>query len=357
MRRFVPWWSVFDLAGKEATIARMELEAALPGFWDDSRQAQREMRQLVRLKDTVSIWQDLRSQSQAILELVDLALEEGDYSLEDQLEVEAGEISEILAREEIKLTLSGPYDDRPAIVSIHAGAGGTDSHDWTDMLLRMYLRWAETQKRPVQVMDLSYGEEAGLRGATLEIGGDYACGYLAAEHGVHRLVRLSPYDPNHLRHTSFSVVEILPAAEEDSEVTVRPEDIKLEFFRASGPGGQNVQKVASAVRLTHLPTSVVVTCQNERSQHQNREFAMRILMARLLDRQNRERELELAKLRGQRISPEWGNQIRSYVLHPYKSVKDHRTNHQSTNPDAVLDGALNDFIEAFLLTRVGREDR
>ena len=335
----------------------MELEAAQPGFWDDSRQAQGHMRQMVRLKDTVSLWQELDSQAQTALELADLALEEGDYSLQSQLEDEARKISAILAREEIKLTLSGPYDDRPAIVSIHAGAGGTDSHDWTDMLLRMYLRWAETQKRPVQVMDLSYGEEAGLRSATLEIGGDYACGYMAAEHGVHRLVRLSPFDPNHLRHTSFSVVEVLPVAEEDSDITVRPEDIRMEFFRASGPGGQNVQKVASAVRLTHLPTSVVVTCQNERSQHQNREFAMRILMAKLLDRQNREREAELAKLRGERISPEWGNQIRSYVLHPYKSVKDHRTNHQSTNPDAVLDGELNEFIEAFLLSRVGREDR
>ena len=315
------------------------------------------MRQFVHLKDTVSLWQELDSQAQTSLELADLALEEGDYSLQSQLEDEAGKISAILAREEIKLTLSGPYDDRPAIVSIHAGAGGTDSHDWTDMLLRMYLRWAEIQKRPVQVMDLSYGEEAGLRSATLEIGGDYACGYMAAEHGVHRLVRLSPFDPNHLRHTSFSVVEVLPVAEEDAEITVRPEDIRMEFFRASGPGGQNVQKVASAVRLTHLPTSVVVTCQNERSQHQNREFAMRILMAKLLDRQNREREAELAKLRGERISPEWGHQIRSYVLHPYKSVKDHRTNHQSTNPEAVLDGELNEFIEAFLLSRVGREDR
>ena len=357
MRRFNPWWSVFDLAGKETAIARMELEVARPGFWDDSRQAQREMRQLVRLKDTVSLWRELLSQAQSLFELAELALEEGDYSLQEQLEAEAEEMVATLAREEIKLTLSGPYDDRPAIVSIHAGAGGTDSHDWTDMLLRMYLRWAETQKRPVQVMDLSYGEEAGLRSATLEIGGDYACGYMAAEHGVHRLVRLSPFDPNHLRHTSFSVVEVLPVAEEDSEITVRPEDIKLEFFRASGPGGQNVQKVASAVRLTHLPTSVVVTCQNERSQHQNREFAMRILMAKLLDRQNREREEQLAKLRGERISPEWGNQIRSYVLHPYKSVKDHRTNQQSTNPDAVLDGGLNDFIEAFLMTRVGRENR
>ena len=263
------------------------------------------MRQLVHLKDTVSLWQELDSQAQTSLELADLALEEGDYSLQSQLEDEAGKISAILAREEIKLTLSGPYDDRPAIVSIHAGAGGTDSHDWTDMLLRMYLRWAEIQKRPVQVMDLSYGEEAGLRSATLEIGGDYACGYMAAEHGVHRLVRLSPFDPNHLRHTSFSVVEVLPVAEEDAEITVRPEDIRMEFFRASGPGGQNVQKVASAVRLTHLPTSVVVTCQNERSQHQNREFAMRILMAKLLYRQNRQRESELAHLGESLLSPAW----------------------------------------------------
>jgi peptide chain release factor 2 len=194
-----------------------------------------------------------------------------------------------------------------------------------------------------------------LRSATLEIGGPLACGYLNAERGVHRLVRLSPYDPNHLRHTSFAQVEVLPAAvsEEETEITVRPEDLKMDFFHSSGPGGQNVQKVASAVRLTHLPTGIVVTCQTERSQHQNREYAMHILMARLLDRQNQERAEELAKLRGERISAEWGNQIRSYVLHPYKSVKDHRTNHQSTNPDAVLEGDLDDFIGAYLLSQLG----
>ena len=313
------------------------------------------MRQLGRLKDTVTLWRDLNSRAQNLLELVDLALEEQDDSLAEQMETEAGELSSVLDREEINLTLSGPYDDRSAIVTIQAGAGGTDSQDWVEMLLRMYVRWAETQSRSVQVMDLSYGDEAGLRSGTLEVGGDYASGYLSSERGVHRLVRLSPFDPNHLRHTSFASVEVIPAAEEESEVTVRAEDIKMDTFRASGPGGQNVQKVASAVRLTHIPTGLVISCQNERSQHQNREFAMRILRARLLSRQNEERAAELAKLRGERVSPEWGNQIRSYVLHPYKSVKDHRTNHQSPNPERVLDGDLGKFIEAYLLTTVGKE--
>ncbi len=332
----------------------METAAAAPGFWDDHRAAQVQMQQLGRLKDQVTLWRTLRSDAASALELTELALEEGDDSIQEQLETEAAALARSLEREEINLTLSGDYDDRPAIVSIRSGAGGTDSHDWTQMLLGMYTRWAEEEKRSLQLMDLSYGDEAGLRGATLEIGGPYACGYLNAEHGVHRLVRLSPYDPNHLRHTSFAEVEVLPAAvEEEAEVEIRPEDLKMDFFRSSGPGGQNVQKVASAVRLTHLPTGVVVTCQTERSQHQNREYAMRILRARLLDRQNRERAEELARLRGERVAPEWGHQIRSYVLHPYKSVKDHRTNYQSTNPDAVLDGDLQGFISAYLMSKVG----
>ena len=313
------------------------------------------MQELGRLKDTVAIWRGLESRNQAALELTDLAIEEEDDSLQEQLEAEASEIGRLLAREEVNLTLSGPYDDRSAILSIQPGAGGTDSQDWAEMLVRMYGRWAEAQDRRLQIMDLSYAEEAGVRSATMEVGGRHAFGYLSAERGVHRLVRLSPFDPNHLRHTSFAVVEVIPASDEEAEVSVRQEDIKLDFFRASGPGGQNVQKVASAVRLTHVPSGIIISCQNERSQHQNREFAMRILRARLLARQNEERAEELARLRGERISPEWGNQIRSYVLHPYKSVKDHRTNHQSSNPEAVLDGGLDEFIEAYLVSMVGKQ--
>jgi peptide chain release factor 2 len=335
----------------------MEQEAAQPGYWDDPREAQKKMQQLGRLKDSVELWRGLQSQTGSLLELTELALSEGDDSLQDQLQEEVDQISQSLAREEVNLTLSGPYDDRPAIVTIFAGAGGTDSQDWAEMLLGMYAGWGEAQRRPTQIMDLSYGDEAGLRSATLEVGGPHAYGYLSAERGVHRLVRLSPYDPNHLRHTSFAQVEVIPVAgEEEAELTVRSEDIKLDTFRSSGPGGQNVQKVASAVRLTHGPTGIVVACQTERSQHQNRENAMRILLARLLDRQNQQRAEELSKLRGQRVSAEWGNQIRSYVLHPYKSVKDHRTNYQNTNPDAVLEGDISGFIEAYLMSQVGGKD-
>jgi peptide chain release factor 2 len=347
------WWSVFDLANKEDAISVMEREAGEPGYWDDHQSAQMKMQQLGRLKDTVNLWRGLESSSKNLVELTSMALEENDASLQEQLEVESADLSQRLVREEINLTLSGPYDDRPAIVSIHAGAGGTDAQDWAEMLLQMYCQWAENGKRPLDVMDLSYGEEAGLRGATLEIGGAHAFGYLLAEQGVHRLVRLSPFDPNNLRQTSFAQVEILPTSEDDPEVEVRSEDIKMDTFRSSGPGGQNVQKVASAVRLTHVPSGIVVTCQNERSQHQNREFAIRILKAKLLARQAEEKAKQVANMRGERSANEWGNQIRSYVLHPYKSVKDHRTNLQSTNPDAVLGGDIDKFIEAYLMSKVG----
>ena len=334
----------------------MEGEAARPGYWDNPKRAQGEMQRLVRLKETVNLWRDLASRAADLLELTELGLEDGDYSLQEQIEADARELSNTLGREEVNLTLSGPFDDRPAIMLIHSGAGGTDSQDWAEMLLGMYTKWSEAQRRAVQVMDLSYGDEAGLRGASLEISGPFAYGYLSAERGVHRLVRLSPFDPNHLRHTSFARIEVLPvASEEETEVLVRPEDLKLDFFRSSGPGGQNVQKVASAVRVTHLPTGIVVTCQTERSQHQNREYAMRILEARMLALQNEKRAEELEKLRGELISAQWGNQIRSYVLHPYQSVKDHRTNYQSTNPNAVLAGDLNDFIEAYLMSQVGKD--
>ena len=313
------------------------------------------MRHLARLKDSVDLWRKLAARTTSLIDLTELALSEGDDSLEGQMRAEGDEIFSILRGEEVRLTLSGPYDERSAILSVHAGAGGTESQDWAEMLLRMYLRWAESRGYSTQVLDMTYGEEAGIKGVTMEMDGQYVYGLLGAERGVHRLVRLSPFDANHLRHTSFAQVEVLPAAEEDPEVTVRPEDIKVQFFRSSGPGGQNVQKVASAVRITHLESGIVVACQNERSQHQNREFAMKILMARLLERQLQERAKEMARLKGEHVSAEWGSQIRSYVLHPYKMVKDHRTGKQTSDAEGVLDGALDEFIDAYLMSTVGAE--
>ena len=314
------------------------------------------MQRLARLKDTVETWRGLEKSAGPLLELVELALGEADDALEEQLRSECRELSEELERQEFLLTLSGPYDDRPAIVTVHSGAGGTESQDWAEMLLRMYLRWAENQGRAAQVLDTSYGEGAGIKSATLEVGGKFAYGYLKAEKGVHRLVRLSPFDANHLRHTSFAQVETMPVADDEEEVEIKPDDLKMDFFRSSGPGGQNVQKVASAVRLTHLPSGIVVACQNERSQHQNREFAMRILMARLLEKRMEERAHELALLRGERLATEWGSQIRSYVLHPYKMIKDHRTDYQTSNVDAALDGDIDGFIQAYLRSTMGKGD-
>ena len=349
-------WSVFDLASREKSISELEKEASAAGFWDDPASAQRKMQELGKLQQSVELWRGLQSQVGDLAELTELAMENDDESLEDELTAETDDVETRLARAEMELTLSGPYDDRPAILTIHSGAGGTDSHDWVEMLTGMYAGWAASDGRPVQVLDTAYGDEAGLRTSTMEIGGKHAFGYLNAEVGVHRLVRMSPFDPARRRQTSFARVEVLPTVvDDDSEVEVRPEDLKMDFFRSSGPGGQNVQKVASAVRLTHVPSGIVVSCQTERSQHQNRDYAMRILRAKLLALREEERQQELSSLRGERVSAEWGNQIRSYVLHPYKSVKDHRTDYQSGNTDAVLAGGIDGFIEAYLVSKLGDE--
>ncbi|GAG38576.1 unnamed protein product, partial [marine sediment metagenome] len=235
-----------------------------------------------------------------------------------------------------------------AILAIHAGAGGTESQDWAQILLRMYLRWAERRGYEAEILDVSPGEEAGIKSAIVGVSGDYACGYLKSEHGVHRLVRLSPFDADHARHTSFVLVEVMPEAETDVDVKIEPGDLKVEVFRSSGPGGQHMQKTSSAVRLTHLPTGLTATCQSERSQHQNKEIALRILQARLLKLELAKRAEERAKLKGKRITAGWGNQIRSYVLHPYKMVKDHRTDYETSDAEAVLDGELDGFITAYL---------
>jgi peptide chain release factor 2 len=242
------------------------------------------------------------------------------------------------------------------MLAIHAGAGGVESQDWAEMLLRMYLRWAERRGYKAEVLDISPGEEAGIKSAVVEVRGDYSFGYLKSEHGVHRLIRLSPFDADHARHTSFALVELMPEAEADVDVRLSPDDLKIDTFRSSGPGGQHMQKTSSAVRVSHLPTGLTVTCQSERSQHQNKEIALRILRARLLKLELARREEERAKLKGKHIVAGWGNQIRSYILHPYKMVKDHRTAYQTADAEAVLDGELDGFITAYLRAGLGREN-
>jgi peptide chain release factor 2 len=303
------------------------------------------MKQYNTLKAEVDSWRNFSRHLDETLELAQL----DDESLRSELEPEISAIEIELEKRSFAAMLSGKYDHDSAILAIHAGAGGTDSQDWAAMLERMYLRWAEMQGYETEILDLTEGEEAGIKSVTIAVDGEYAFGYLRSEKGVHRLVRLSPFDAAHRRHTSFALVEVLPqVAMDEADIQIDPADIKMDVYRSSGAGGQNVQKNATAVRLTHIPTGIVVTCQNERSQTQNREFAMRILRARLLELRQAEREEERAVLRGEYTKAEWGSQIRSYVLHPYQMVKDHRTEHETGNSQSVLDGNLDEFMEAYL---------
>ena len=311
------------------------------------------MRHLAEQKKMVAKWRELEKKVTDTAEL--LSLTEEDASLMAEIQSETEKLGSQLDEMELEMAFGSEYDARSAILAIHAGAGGTESQDWAEMLMRMYLRWAEQRGYQAEVLDVSTGEEAGIKSAIIEVGGSYACGYLKSEHGVHRLVRLSPFDADHARHTSFALVEVMPEAEADVDVGIEPDDLKVEVFRSSGPGGQHMQKTSSAVRLTHLPTGLVVTCQSERSQHQNKEIALRILTSRLLELELEKRAEERARLKGDRIAAGWGNQIRSYVLHPYKMVKDHRTNHETSNAEAVLDGDLDSFITAYLRSRMGGE--
>ena len=272
-----------------------------------------------------------------------------DESLRGELEAEISALETDLEKRSFNAMLSGKYDDGDALLAIHAGAGGTDSQDWAAMLERMYLRWADARGYKTEILDRTDGEEAGLKSVTIAIDGKYAYGYLRSEKGVHRLVRLSPFDAAHRRHTSFALVEILPqVAMDEADIEINPNDLKMDVFRSSGAGGQNVQKNATAIRLTHIPTGIVVTCQNERSQLQNRENALRVLRARLLEMKRAEKDQEIAVLRGEYTKAEWGSQIRSYVLHPYQMVKDHRTEYETGNTQAVLDGDLDAFMEVYL---------
>jgi peptide chain release factor 2 len=311
------------------------------------------MRLLAQVKEMVETWRDLEQQTADLLGLLELSADGQDQALLAEIEGEAGKLLERLKRLEFQLYLSGEYDRKNAILAIHAGAGGTESQDWVEMLLRMYLRWAEKRGYQHELLDLTPGEEAGIKSVVAQVSGDYAYGYLKAEKGVHRLVRISPFDAAHRRHTSFALVEVMPEVEEAVEVTINPDDLKIDVFRASSAGGQNVQKVSTAVRITHLPTGIVVSCQNERSQLQNKETALKILRARLMEMELQKKEEERARLKGEHLTAGWGNQIRSYVLHPYALVKDHRTGYESTNPGATLEGELDPFIEEYLRHSLG----
>lgn len=309
------------------------------------------MREISSIKDEVEEWQSLRGNLSDTLELAEL----GDESIQSDLEAETAIIEADVAKREFEAMLSGPYDRGDALLAIHAGAGGTDSQDWAEMLQRMYLRWAERKGYETSILDTTFGEEAGIKSTTIAVSGRYAYGYLRSEKGVHRLVRLSPFDSNHRRHTSFAMVEILPQVKEDAQVHINMDDLRIDVFRSSGAGGQNVQKNATAIRITHLPTGIVVSCQNERSQLQNKQNAMTVLRARLLELKQLEQEEKMAELRGEYQKAEWGSQIRSYVLHPYQMVKDHRDqiDYETGNTQSVLDGDLDGFIEAYLRSMVG----
>jgi peptide chain release factor 2 len=308
------------------------------------------MKALTSLKKEVEDWQTLAQRIHDALELAQLE----DESLRGELEPETEALEKEVDRREFTAMLSGPYDRGDALLTINAGAGGTDAQDWAAMLQRMYLRWTERSGYEAEILETTEGEVAGVKTVTIAVNGEYAYGYLRPEKGVHRLVRLSPFDSNARRHTSFVQVEVLPQIEDDVELEINPNELKIETYRSSGAGGQNVQKNDTAVRITHLPTGLVAACQNERSQTQNRENAMKVLKARLFEVKRQEQDKQIAELRGEYQKTEWGSQIRSYVLHPYQMVKDHRTDHETGNTQAVLDGDLDGFIEAYLRANVGQ---
>lgn len=315
--------------------------------------AQGQMRRLASLNDTVGTWRGIEARIRDAQELLELAEAESDEETLTGLEKEVSEIEALVDSREQELAFGGPYDSRNAIFAIHAGAGGTESQDWAEMLLRMYLRWCEAHGFATEVLDSMLGEEAGVKSVTVEVKGPNAYGYLKSERGVHRLVRLSPFDSAHARHTSFALVEVMPESDGEAEVDIKDEDIRIDIYHSAGHGGQNVQKVATAVRITHIPTGLVVTCQNERSQGRNKESALRVLESRLLEREVERRAEEQARLKGEHVEAGWGNQIRSYVLHPYKMVKDHRTGYETSNATGVLDGDLDGFIQAYLKATMG----
>ncbi len=345
---------IFDVPAKKREIEAIEQESLAPDFYNDRTHAERQMRQMSRLRDEVTTWEGLTSRLDDLGELTQMLAEEPDERLSEEISREVAAAEAELAKRRLTLLLSGEHDTKSAILSIHAGNGGTDAQDWTATMERMYMRWAESHGYKVDLLDETEGEEAGMKSVTFSVDGPYAYGYLRSEAGAHRLIRLSPFDAAHRRQTSFAKVEVMPdIGDEPIEIVVRPEDIEVDTFRSTGKGGQHLNKTDSAVRITHKATGIVVTCQNERSQIQNRETAMRVLKSRLYELQIEEREREAARLKGAHVEADFGNQIRTVTLHPYSLVKDHRTGAEQGDTASYLNGELDHFIEAELAARAG----
>jgi len=347
---YVASGGLFDPAGRQEELDRLQAAMAAPGFWDDQATARSVLKRSRLVQGPLECYQVAEQKFRDFRELLHLVTAEpsADDAALAELEAEAIQLEADLRSQELSLILTGPHDGEDALLTLHAGAGGTDAQDWVEMLLRLYLRWAERHAFVTEILDSWPGEEAGLKSVVVAVRGDNAYGYLRPERGVHRLVRMSPFDASGRRHTSFAAVEVAPDLEDDGEIEIRPEDVKIDTFRASGAGGQHVNKTESAVRLTHLPTGIVVSCQNERSQHSNRETAWRILRAKLVERQEQELQRQKDLVRGGQSDIAWGSQIRSYVLQPYTVARDHRTRVEVGNVQAVLDGDIDPFIQAFL---------
>lgn len=350
-------WRILALDAVKEQIAALEAETSAPDFWSDQERAKTESQKLAELKKEYDRWNELRMEIMDVQELLQMAIGEKDTSVASEAEKKIAELEKRYLDLEFTLLFSGDYDEKNAIVSIHAGAGGTDAQDWAEMLMRMLFRYAERKEWSVKLLDESRGGEAGIKSATFEVKGRYAYGHLKSEHGVHRLVRQSPFNADALRQTSFVLVEVVPEIDETIDIEIKPDDLRIDTFMSGGKGGQSVNTTYSAVRIVHLPTKITVSCQNERSQTQNKETAMKILKSKLLKLKEEELQKEKQKLRGEYQSAEWGNQIRSYVLHPYHMVKDHRTDVETPDTDAVLDGDLDGFIEGYLRWQAEDSDR
>ncbi|MGI5936664.1 MAG: peptide chain release factor 2 [Oscillospiraceae bacterium] len=341
-----------DEAAKE--LEGLEAQTLRENFWNDVQNSQKILQRIKQLKAKRESFEKLRSKWEDLYAICEMALEENDSSLLPELQAEFDAFQKKLEQARLGTLLSGEYDSCGAILSFHAGAGGTEAQDWAQMLYRMYTRWAERNGFKYKVLDYLDGEEAGLKSATISIEGENAYGYLKSEHGIHRLVRISPFDASGRRHTSFAAVEVTPEITDDEEIKIRPEDLKIDTYRSSGAGGQHVNKTESAVRITHIPTGIVVSCQMERSQHQNREVAMNMLRSKLAEIKEREHLEKIEDIKGAHMKIEWGSQIRSYVFMPYTLVKDHRTNYETGNINAVMDGEIDGFIYAYLAMKAGQ---